>query len=284
MNRENFEQLPEGVIEVYGGGNMEAITIGKPFSGRWLFSSPEELNDEQIGGRKHLLEAIVPYALQANVATLAVPRVDRFNARITEIGSLPVDQAEQLSSSIRLLRGEQEDYFNDGFILRPGEGAIIVTGDCHTVAFHSENPAEPVIAVHAGRNSLHRVNHVHGVESDSVIFEALHRYEDPSLVRARIIAGIGPDEFTHPLGHPKYGAHNRELLEYFAQFGAANPEDQEGHLDIAAAIKGQMLASGMDENNIAHDNLDTTTDDRLWSNRQGETRRNTIMVLHSNHD
>jgi Multi-copper polyphenol oxidoreductase laccase len=274
------------LVERFSEGEVHITTIGQPLNGRLLFSTPtraEELYPHTSELRQELLAVVAHEAARHGVATIAVLRVDGFTASLTALPNLPTTEAEVVATDhgpVTILRGDEKEFFHDGLVLQKGEGALIVTGDCHTVVAWSDDPDTPVVASHAGRNSLHTINHTHPSGKESVIEEILQHFRNPATVHLRSVAGIGPDNFTHPLNHPTYGAHNQKLVSYFARYGGASEHDLEGHLDLTAVIAGQAAALDVPRAHITTDGLDTTTHDRLWSNRRDGKPRNTILVLH----
>jgi hypothetical protein len=274
------EALPEGVIERYETHKMAISTIGKPMNCRLLFSTPPRAEELYPGTkllREKLLATLAVEASRYGIKRIYVPRVDEFNAHLARPEVFINPEIEIIGNDIELLRSDDPSFFHDGVILKPGEAAFIITGDCPTIATYSDDETEPIIASHAGRNSLHTVNHKHRTNSNSVVDEIAKQYRNPESVHLRIIAGIGKEQFTHPLDHPTYGEHNRKLVQYFAQFGAADPADQKGCLDLIQAITSQAVANGV-FNDISWDGIDTTTDPRFWSNRRDGKPRNGILV------
>ncbi len=279
---ETKEKLPGGVVERFTNKQVDIITIGKPLNGRLLFSTKEraeELYPNTAKLRHMLIETLVAEAAANDISTLSILRVDRFNASITKTSDFDTTEAERLAG-VTLLRGDDESFYHDGVELLPGEGAVIVTGDCHTITLWSDVPNSKVIAAHAGRNSLHTINHSHVDDVESIVNTAVAKMEIGAVhLHARITAGIGADAFTHPLDHPTYGETNKDMLEHFAKVGGADVYDQDGKIDVVEVIKGQLSDLGVPINNISWDELDTASDNRLWSNRIDGKPRNTILVL-----
>jgi hypothetical protein len=274
------------LVERYTEAAVEILTIGRPLNGRLLFSTTARAEEIYPGSselRRELLQLVAQEAIKAGVTRLAVLRVDGFTASLTTMDTLPTTEAEVIvtdDGAVTLLRGDEPAFFHDGIILVPGEGALIITGDCHTITAWSEEPGTPVVATHAGRNSLHTINHTHTSGSESVVTEVINQFSNPRHVHLRSVAGIGPNTFTHPLNHPTFAEQNQKLVDYFARFGGAKPSDPEGRLDLATAITEQAKQGGVPADNITNDGLDTTADERLWSNRRDGKPRNTILVLH----
>lgn len=280
-NITNSESLPDGIIERYENPRIGVSTFGKPFNARLLFSTPTRAEDlypgtEQL--RARLLDNLAVETNRYGATDIFVPRVDKFNASLTESSGLKNTESELLLHEVSLHRSDDASFFHDGVILHPGEAAFIITGDCHTIVAWSDNRDEPVIASHAGRNSLHTINHTHSTACESVVYEILKKYSDPTSVHIRVLAGIGKETFTHPLDHATYAQQNQELVHYFAQFGAADPSDVTGSIDIATAIANQFVTQGVPDRQIAWDKIDTATDNRFWSNRRDGKPRNGVLV------
>ncbi|GEM_PF-3907642 len=281
---DNLEKLPTGFIERYSNDKVEIVTIGQPLNARLLYSTPakaEELYPGTSELRKKLLETLSKEAAAHDITTLTVLRVDRFNASITTTDELKNIEPEDIGNGIILLRSDDDSFFHDGVALEPGEGAVIVTGDCHTLTLWSDDTLSPtVIAAHAGRNSLHTISHEHTDNLESVVGSAVEKLGVYKLnIHARITAGIGPDNFKHSPNNQTYGEHNKRLLEYFSKYGGANTSDPDGKIDVAKTIKGQLAAMDIPIDNISWDGLDTSTDNRLWSNKMDDKPRNAILVL-----
>ena len=274
----NSESLPDGIIERYENNTVGVSTFGKPFNGRLLYSRADELHPNTEHLRTRLLTNLADEANRYGATDIFVPRVDRFNASLTETSKFKNTEIESLPHGVSLHRSDDESFFNDGVILSPGEAAFIITGDCHTIVAWSDNQDEPVIASHAGRNSLHTINHAHTSASESVVYEILKKYHNPISINIRVVAGIGKDIFTHPLDHAKYAKQNQELIQYFSQFSAADSTDTAGHIDIATAIRNQFIIQGVPDSQIKWDKIDTASDERFWSYRIDDKPRNGILV------
>ncbi len=268
----------EGFIERFETTSCVVYTLGKPLNGRFLYSSIGKIyasSTNDISNRNLLLESLAYECKVAGVLNVAIPRVDRFNAHITTMPSLK----NETINGITFYGATEENFFSDGVLLYKNQGAIIVTGDCPTIILYTDDVKDPIIATHAGRNSLHTtLGNIHCNKYESVVYAGVDLLIKHGIIRqnikVRITAGIEKEYFTHPLDNCKYGEQNKKLVEYFAKLGAADLNDKYGKIDLKKAIMAQLIRMGVPEENI-------TTDERLWSHRTGDKYRNMVLVLHT---
>lgn len=277
-------ERPPFLVDRFENTTLAASVIGRPLNGRRLYWSLPELENKPLetSERQEITNYIAQEAHRNQVHLIAVPRVDRFNAGITTVANLNRDAAEDIGNGVALIRGDDESFFHDGVVLEPGEGAAMVTGDCHTIVAWSPDCPQ-IIAAHAGRNSLHTLENEHRNDSPSVVntlVEHMHVLgAEPSSIHLHLMAGIGRNSFTHALNDPMHGDRSRRLVPFFAQYGAADENDSLGRIDVATAIRAQCVALGVPDSHITQDGLDTATNDRLWSNRNTNKERNVVLVL-----
>ena len=214
-------------------------------------------------------------------STIAIPQVYTFSANTGSYDDFPTHYQIE---NVKILTG----LHTDAVILKPGQAAGIVTGDCPTIVIENTKTGE-VAAAHGVRNSnIDRKNIDTGIPSrpyEGVVASVLDYTKwRPEDLHVFVCAGIAPEHFEHPWSDPTYGEPNRAMVKwiiekYGEQCVFGNPED--GRIDLFALIKSQCVQFGIDAEHIQHDTLDTYSDERLWShrNRNKSDGRNIVIVF-----
>ncbi len=250
-------------------GTANIVAYGRPESYRFS-------NFTDTKGFTTIAEA----AQSEDIKKVTVPRVSFFNARTALTNDFPITYKFQ---GVEIRTGIDAD----AVILRPGENALIVTGDCPTLVISNEKTGE-VAAAHAGRDSL--IDRVHidtGIPSrktDTVVESILLATGwEPRDLSAFICAGIGPEYFTHPWEDPVHGERNRKMIQWIIErYGKENivGKKEEGRIDMPTLIRSQCILLGVNPSQTYHDGIDTYTDERFWSHRNREKNegRNAALV------
>ena len=181
----------------------------------------------------------------------------------------------------------------DGVELLPNDGFSISSGDCPTLVV-VDKKSNRIIATHAGRDCLidrgeilrSRPTRNHRSVVD-VIWNRLEP-EDPRAIQAWVYCGIGPEGFSHDVGHPEYGEDNQTLISWLIRhYGTgvfADPQSQ-GKLRLLHLIRKQFERYGVAPRQVKTDHVDTGRDlnqltgkPAWWSRRRGDSGRNGVLV------
>lgn len=213
---------------------------------------------------------------------IAVPQVFRFNAEVARCGEFGTTHR---INGVTVRTGLEKD----AVLLKRGESAGIVTGDCPTIAFWNRATGEAA-AAHAGRDSLlDRRMIEEGLPSRprASVVESVLKYTrwNSRDVFLYVSAGIGPLHFAHSSSDPVHGNRNRKMIEWIERrYGAhcIRGKLEEGRIDLYALICLQAAELGIPSSQIQSDGLDTYTHQGLWSHRNAEKRAGRNIVLVSN--
>lgn len=215
--------------------------------------------------------------------SIAVPQVYTFNARVSTTLDFPV---RYFLDGVEIRTG----LLADAVVLRKGESAGIVTGDCPTLVIENIKTGDTV-ASHAGRDSnIDRQKIDTGIpsrEHDGVVSSILSFTQwNPEDLRIFICAGIAPEHFDHPWAHPTYGESNKKMTEWISEnYGreCVLGDVENGCIDMPALIRAQCIHSGISAEHIQHDGIDTYSDERFWSHRNKNKGggRNIVIVTNS---
>jgi copper oxidase (laccase) domain-containing protein len=227
--------------------------------------------------------ALAEAAHGAGIIELAVPRVSLFNAAVAHFEEFPVSHT---FDHIKVRTGID----TDAVMLESGQSALIVTGDCPTLALSNIKTGEAV-AAHAGRDSLlDRILIDTGTPSrpEESVVGMIMKYTgwNGSDLRGFIAAGIAPEHFSHSFNDRVHGERNKKMIEWIVdRYGniCIQGEISEGKIDMKALIRAQCGLFDISSDAIEDDGIDTFTDPRFWSHRnKGKNAgRNAVLVINA---
>lgn len=164
----------------------------------------------------------------------------------------------------------------DGVILtRRGDATAFITRDCPVLVLYSARGGD-IAVLHCSRSSLQGIDL--GNPRHSVIANALRlclsSWKNETHVRGIITTGIAAHHFNNE--------RNPTITETLrAMWGDRVVPDRTRHtIDLVALIRAQLESHGIDPECIAHDGVDTYSDERFASLRAGRGGHNVIVVTH----
>jgi copper oxidase (laccase) domain-containing protein len=263
------------------GGAVEVHCFGTRYLDRTEFveenwslagKTPEEAEENNPG----ILDRMERIATRFFLQTIYAPHPSTFNAEIADPRS---DEWRRWPSS--LVRGP----LADGVVLRePGTAFVVSSGDCPTVILRDTDSGD-VVAAHAGRDSLIKLDDSPHLISSMVAVLRPKRGAKAGI-RAFIACGINYEHFTHPWNDPQNGERNRAMHAHAAEYeGAAFADDEDGLISLKDLITGQLISNGLNDTRIGFDGADTYSDlgadgKPLWhSHRRGDRTRNLVLVI-----
>ncbi len=264
-----------------------------PFSGRvsvFLFGRPLDWNisgDEEGEVKRRIGKVVGELGIATN-PELYAPRPSTFNAHICAPGDL-TDRTTLEGSDVTLCRGCDAD----GVVLRPQSAFWLSSADCITIIAHDPGSGQTV-AAHGGRDCLIDRERIKGGKRrqfESVVHAIANTFSNRKMAGVKVFmtCGIGPENFSHPVDHEKYGLDNAKMaFDIQAKWGLScifgNPF--QGKISLPEVIRSQFIDLGVSPHNIGYDGVETFEDRgqdgnyRWWSYRRGDgKKRNGVLVV-----
>lgn len=182
----------------------------------------------------------------------------------------------------------------DGMIIPKKSAAIFHSADCPTIVLH-DIKNDLIVGAHAGLESLidkkRLTTGVHFRDHESVIDEIVRLTLPYSINHYEIFvfAGISSQNFIYDIRDPVYKKINLEIFSYLIKkygLDAVPRSTANGNISLLGIIKSQFQRYGFDPNKIVSDDLDTFSNDYLWSHREEYLHgnqgweRNCVLVIH----
>ena len=173
-------------------------------------------------------------------------------------------------------------------ILLKGDMLVFSAADCCVIGIYSP-VSNRLAGGHGGRDCLfdraHLLKGAPPREPESIVQSLVRLFPrgERCELEAAICLSIGPGSFEHPWDHPQYGADNEKMCRYLqekwgcTEGGSSDEEHRRGRINQFKLISAQLKAEGV-TNIKVFDEIDTATDERLWSRRRGDKESNLCAI------
>ncbi len=263
---------PTAVLEPFGP-RVSICLFGRPEN--WSFETNLE------APRK-----IAEFCLEHGIKKITAPVAD-FSAVVCPC-SVPPDVFMYdfgFLKKVQMLRNSA-----DGAVIYPEEAFYVRSGDCPTLVVFDPDSGL-IVCAHAGRECLYDRANLLGKaprQHKSVVEAALCRFDsNHSRLLAFITCGIKAGNFKHELwvGGVKRTPEVWNMLECLKEVHSDSVDLKTGSISLNGIITAQLIAGGVQPQNIGHDLINTYGDLNegcpvWWSYRRGDkVERNGVLVL-----
>lgn len=204
----------------------------------------------------------------------ALAYVDDYGANIAHLVYPPSDPNHPGFRYIELLPNEY-NLEVDGVLVTPGKAVGMYSRDC-PIVFLMDTKRNEGLLLHCGRPAMSPSRYEND-KSYTVITAALNtlisRGSAISDLIVVITAGICGPCFTHNL------AKDHHLIRPFFEQFPYHVDLETGSIDIIGVITSQLVAAGIDREEIKHDGYCTKEHPRLTSKRGGDMDSNLVVAF-----
>ncbi len=256
------------IIDVFGG-------MTNTIRGTFLNSRLGPIRDPYPDGdllQHSILKWIFEMVEKAGSNLIIAPDPIKENGVIMEPDSDEFDQLITIPESKVACRRGMDKAYADGVILPPLSAFFMFPADCVLINV-VDMASQKVVASHGPREALRK----------NLVEAIMKKFSDSKKkdLRVMVCFGIQPENFDHPFDHPRFGDHNREMIEeIFNKWPRAIVGDKtKGKIWLHMLAAEQFIAHGVSAKNIYFDNLDTYSARRpngeyaQWSARRDTKER-----------